>query len=58
MDGEVIEPHSSNLLEPAKKGILAKVSFDKKSWVNPKYSSIVKLLLTSIFSQLLVLQPQ
>jgi hypothetical protein len=30
VDGEVIEPRSSNLVEPAKKGILAKVSFDKK----------------------------
>jgi hypothetical protein len=58
VDGEVIEPRSSNFLEPAKKGILAKVSFDKKSWVNPKYSSIVKLLLTSIFSQILVPQSQ
>ncbi|CAA9427836.1 hypothetical protein AVDCRST_MAG84-7600 [uncultured Microcoleus sp.] len=37
MDGEVIPPLSSNLLEPAKKGLLPKVSFDKKSWVNPTY---------------------
>jgi hypothetical protein len=58
VDGEVIQPRSTNLVEPAKKGILPKVSFDKKSWVNPKYWSIVKLLLTSIFSQLLVPQAQ
>jgi hypothetical protein len=58
VDGEVIEPRSTHLVEPAKKGILAKVSFDKKYWVNPKYSLIVKLLLTSIFSQLLVPQSQ